>query len=175
MVYHRLFQQDETAVRRNRWFRIRLEKRGRHTDDSPILYCPRFLDDNAYGREDLIQDAAAVGITGFLIKPVNASVLFDTLSARTLPRLMRRGEVTRILDGIKVLDLSRILAGPWCTQVLADLGAEVIKVERPGVGDDTRAWGPPFLPAKDGGAVIAFQRSDSKLIVAEAIRKLVVA
>lgn len=55
------------------------------------------------------------------------------------------------LTGIRVLDLSRILAGPWAGQTLADLGAEVIKVERPDTGDDTRVWGPPFLPdAPDG-------------------------
>lgn len=65
------------------------------------------------------------------------------------------------LLGIRVLDLSRILAGPWCTQALADLGAEVIKVERRDAGDDTRAWGPPFVKRPDGS-----ETSDSAYFMA---------
>jgi crotonobetainyl-CoA:carnitine CoA-transferase CaiB-like acyl-CoA transferase len=55
------------------------------------------------------------------------------------------------LAGLRVLELARILAGPWAGQILADLGADVVKVERQGAGDDTRAWGPPFVAAADGG------------------------
>src|SRR5512132_1686170 len=55
------------------------------------------------------------------------------------------------LAGLRVLELARILAGPWAGQTLADLGADVIKVERKDAGDDTRSWGPPFVAAADGG------------------------
>ena len=65
--------------------------------------------------------------------------------------------ITMPLQGIKVLDLSRILAGPWAGQMLADLGADVIKVERPGMGDDTRYWGPPYMPA-----VVGFEDSKAR-------------
>ena len=57
------------------------------------------------------------------------------------------------LQGFRVLELARILAGPWCGQLLADLGADVVKVERSGAGDDTRQWGPPFVEGHDGATL----------------------
>lgn len=71
------------------------------------------------------------------------------------------------LAGIRVLDLSRVLAGPWATQILGDLGAEVIKIERPGAGDDTRSWGPPWLDDEGGasGYYLATNRNKRSLAV----------
>jgi len=83
------------------------------------------------------------------------------------------------LEGVRVLDLSRVLAGPWATQILGDLGAEVVKVERPGVGDDTRAWGPPFTRSGDAAYFLAANRNKRSIAVdftkpagAELIRRL---
>jgi len=70
------------------------------------------------------------------------------------------------LAGIKVLDLSRVLAGPWCSQVLGDLGADVIKVEQPGQGDDTRKWGPPFLDDGSGDSAYYLCANRNKRSVA---------
>ena len=64
-------------------------------------------------------------------------------------------DMSGILDGVKIVDLSRVLAGPFATQMLSDLGAEVIKVEAPW-GDDTRKWGPPFTKGFDGKQVAAY-------------------
>jgi crotonobetainyl-CoA:carnitine CoA-transferase CaiB-like acyl-CoA transferase len=71
------------------------------------------------------------------------------------------------LAGIKVLDLSRVLAGPWCGQMLGDLGAEVIKVEQPGQGDDTRKWGPPFLPdgSRDSAYYLCANRNKRSIAI----------
>ncbi|XP_046880344.1 succinate--hydroxymethylglutarate CoA-transferase [Hypomesus transpacificus] len=67
------------------------------------------------------------------------------ISLRRLLSTAQPGDVIRPLEGTRVLDLTRVLAGPFATMILGDLGAEIIKVERPGAGDDTRAWGPPFV------------------------------
>jgi crotonobetainyl-CoA:carnitine CoA-transferase CaiB-like acyl-CoA transferase len=88
--------------------------------------------------------------------------------------------VSGALEGIRVLDLSRVLAGPWSTQILGDLGAEVIKVEQPGDGDDTRAWGPPFLPHSTDSAYFSCANRNKRSIAidiassegADLIRKL---
>lgn len=75
------------------------------------------------------------------------------------------------LAGVRVLDLGRIMAAPWATQILADLGADVIKVERPGTGDDTRSWGPPFLadaagkPTKEAGYFLSVNRGKRSVAV----------
>lgn len=92
---------------------------------------------------------------------------------------------TGALSGIKVLDLTRILAGPSCTQMLGDLGADVVKIERPGKGDDTRAWGPPYVTDADGanttesGYYLSANRNKRSMAVdfttdegAELVRKL---
>src|SRR5215212_3497615 len=64
-----------------------------------------------------------------------------------------------LLEGVRVLDLSRVLAGPYCTMLLGDLGADVLKVERPGEGDETRAWGPPFDERGESAYYLSINRN----------------
>src|SRR3954468_15464846 len=64
-----------------------------------------------------------------------------------------------LLKGVRVLDLSRVLAGPLCTMMLGDMGADVLKVERPGAGDDTRGWGPPFDATGESAYYLSVNRN----------------
>ncbi len=75
-------------------------------------------------------------------------------------------ETKASLAGVRVLDLSRVLAGPWATQILGDFGADIIKVEKPGAGDDTRAWGPPFIENGEGDAAYYLAANRNKRSVA---------
>src|ERR687885_809798 len=68
-----------------------------------------------------------------------------------------------MLSGVRVLDLTRVLAGPLCTMILGDLGADVIKVERPGLGDDTRGWGPPFDERGESAYFLSVNRNKRSL------------
>ena len=69
------------------------------------------------------------------------------------------------LEGIRVLDLSRVLAGPYCSMILGDLGADVIKIERPGVGDETRHWGPPFAAPGESAYFLCANRNKRSVTV----------
>lgn len=75
-------------------------------------------------------------------------------------------ETKASLAGVRVLDLSRVLAGPWATQILGDFGADVIKIEKPGAGDDTRGWGPPFIDDGEGDAAYYLAANRNKRSVA---------
>ncbi|MBI4188922.1 MAG: CoA transferase [Betaproteobacteria bacterium] len=73
--------------------------------------------------------------------------------------------MTRALEGIRILDFSRVLAGPYCTMILADLGADLIKVERDGVGDDLRRWGPPFMPDGESTYFLSVNRNKRSIVL----------
>jgi len=73
--------------------------------------------------------------------------------------------VRRALEGIRVLDFTRVLAGPYCTMVLGDLGADIIKVERDGIGDDLRQWGPPFMPDGESTYFLSVNRNKRSIVL----------
>src|ERR1700686_3351734 len=85
------------------------------------------------------------------------------------------------LEGLTVLDLTRVLSGPYCTMLLADMGARVLKIERPGKGDDTRHWGPPFLGGESAyflsvnrnkeSVTLDFKKSDGRVLLEKLISK----
>ncbi len=87
----------------------------------------------------------------------------------------------RPLDGITILDLTRVLSGPYCTMLLADMGARVIKIEQPGKGDDTRAWGPPFLEGESAyflsinrnkeSATLDFKQPEGQAVLRQLVAK----
>jgi crotonobetainyl-CoA:carnitine CoA-transferase CaiB-like acyl-CoA transferase len=106
---------------------------------------------HSLGAAPAARDACRSLIFGSFSKEITLEPnFFRALKVETLP-LGEGRQMPGPLAGLRVLELARILAGPWAGQILADLGADVIKVERKGPGDDTRAWGPPFVEAVGGG------------------------
>ena len=85
-------------------------------------------------------------------------------SSHQMMRCLSSTPANGVLSGIRVLDLTRILAGPFCSMLLGDLGAEVIKIENPNKGDDTRRWGPPFITSDMSCYFVAANRNKKAII-----------
>src|SRR5436309_2448185 len=101
-------------------------------------------------------------------KRIGAAGAFGSRRLHSFPGRVRA--MPGPLDGLRVLDLSRVLAGPLCTQILGDLGADVVKVERPDGGDDTRGWGPPFV-ADDAAYFLSLNRNKRSVALDLATRE----